>query len=494
MHRILAFAAGAPVGVLGALAWRGSSLALEVSALAGGALLLLAVAIAGRFASPEAERGHLTRAACIGFTALPAAAAAWLGLAPGAGFTFGVAVALLILGIARAMRASGSSGGPLGQPRAIGAALGLGTLATVAAAGGLAAFGAGGFESPAPGLLAESAHDVDANVALGPDFGCEPKPASSQYLGAGARPVLGEGGAVVWFDAESTDGRRQIYRLLRASGARRCWTCGEPGDNRRPRLAPDGTSIVFETNRHVTAREPVNWELHLIGVRTAEPTPSRRLTYDPAPDTFGDFAPHGGRLLWSSGGHGRFTVAVAELRSDRGGLVLGKASELVAGGAAWVAPLGWAPDARTLVTLRGDPFGLQEAAASDPATGKRTPLGWPGAHTVAASFSADGSRIAVATTRPAAATAALPEALGFLVARLAALGSREPTRFRVSGVRIGPSAARELAPVALGEIETFGYPTGLALEPDGRAFVLGQRGARGEERLVRIELFCPRLP
>jgi hypothetical protein len=51
--------------------------------------------------------------------------------------------------------------------------------------------------------------------------------------------------------------------------------------------------------------------------------------------------------------------------------------------------------------------------------------------------------------------------------------------------------------VPLGEAASFGHPTGIALEPDGRAFVLGQRRASAEgaeERLLRIALRCPRLP
>jgi hypothetical protein len=109
---------------------------------------------------------------------------------------------------------------------------------------------------------------------------------------------------------------------------------------------------------------------------------------------------------------------------------------------------------------------------------------------VAASFSGDGTTLAVATRRPAAAAAAVPSTLGFLVARLAALAPREPARFRGTGVRIGPPWADALAEVALGDVARFGHPTGIALEADGRAFVLGQRHGK-VERLLRVELRCP---
>jgi hypothetical protein len=499
LHLVSAFVAGVPLGLLGALALgRGSWLGVELGTAAGGLLLVLAVAVAARFAAPDTERAHLGRAALVGLAALPAAAAAWLGLLPGPVWAFGAVLLALAVCFALALRATGPGGGALRLLAVAGVVLALGSAAALGAAGLLAAFTAHPFARPTEEQRAKYVYDIDAGVALGPDPGCSAAtPAGSRELAVGAAPSLGEAGAVVWFDAPGPDGRRQIHRLERASGAVRCWTCGEPGNNRRPRLAPSGASLVFESDRHASPFEPVNWELYLVGTRGEAPKGSRRLTYDPGPDLFGSLDPGGRLLVWSSPSSGRYAVASAALRSGHGGLLLGSPSLLVDGGAAWVAPLAWSPDARTLAVLRGDPLGLQHAIALDPATGREAPLSPPGAAVAAASFSGDGALLAVATTRPAAATAAVPASLGFLTARLAALGSGEETRFRGTGVRLGAPWSGELSELALDEIASWGHPTGIALEPDGRAFVLGQRRtgeAGAEERLLRVELACPRLP
>jgi hypothetical protein len=495
LHRIWAFVAGVPVGILAALASGGSAwLALDLAAAAGGFAMLLLVTVAGRYASPEVERAQLAGAASIGLAAIPAAAGAWLGLLPGARWMLAIVILAIALGLLRAMRGHGPRSSLRHQAAAAGAALAIGALATVAAAGVLAALGARGVDATQTQKRASAAFDVDASVALGPDPGCEAAAAATTEIARGARPEIGGGGAFVWFDALEADGRRQIHRLERATGTDLCFTCGEAGNNRRPRLSPNGSSVVFETDRHVSAFEPTNWELEIASAQAARPGRSRRLTYDPGPDTYGGFAPGGGLVAWSSGSRGAYAVATAGLRSGHGGLLLATPSPLVAGGASWVVPLAWSPDARALVTLRGDPLGVQETSLLDPATGAHRRLEWPGARTVAAGFSADGTRLAVATTRPAAASAALPKALGFLTARIAALGSDEPTRFRVSGVRVGATAAADLDPVALGEHEAWGHPTGIALEPDGRAFLLGQRSAKGDERILRVELRCAERP
>jgi hypothetical protein len=495
LHRIWALLAGAPVGVLAALAaGAGSWLALEIGAIAGALALALAVALAGRLASHEPERGgHLARAASVGLAAAPAAAFAWLSLQPGALVALAAVVAALAIRLLVATRAAGPGGGALRQLAAAAGALAGGALASLVAAGALAALAARGPDAAAAHERARYVYDVDAKVPLAPAPDCAPARASSEVLAAGASPALTEGGAVVWFDAPGPEGRRQIHRLDRRTGAARCWTCGEPGNSRRPRATPNGASLVFETDRHATAFSPANWELHLVSARGEAPRGSRRLTFDAAPDAFGFVDPGGRMLVWSSGAGGRYAVAAAALRSGHGGIVLGAPAPVVAGGAAWVAPLAWSPDARALVVVRGDPLGLDEAFAVDLATGREEKLGFGGARVAAASFSADGATLALATTRPAAAPSALPSALGFAVARVAALSAEETARRRGTGVRIGPPFADELPAVELGELASFGYPTGIALEPDARAFVIGQRraGEAGiEERLVRVELDC----
>jgi hypothetical protein len=495
LYRIWAFVAGVPVGVLAALAAGGGSwTALEAGAAAGGALLLLAVVAAARFATPEAERGaHLTRAATAGFAALPAAAGAWLGLQPRPSLALALLLGVLALRLALAMRASGPAGSWLRWLRAALEAVAFGTVAFLLTSAAFAALGGPARSAAVPESFARYVYDVDAGVALAPKPGCRPEVARREVIGSGARPALGAGGAVVWYDAPGPDGRRQIQRLDRRTGASVCWTCGEEGENRRPRLAPSGSVLVFETDRHATAFEPTNWDLHLISALGEAPTASRRLTYDPAPDTYGDLDPGGRLLFWSSGRGGRYAVATAGLRQGHGGLLLDEPTALIPGGSAWVAPLAWAPDARTLVVARGDPYGFQEAFAYDPATGRRLALSRRGAHVVAASFSGDGSTLVVADTRPAAAAAAVPEAAGFFVARLAALAGKETPRLRGSGVRIGAPWSDALVELPLGDDAAFGYPTGIALQEDGRALVLGQRrqaSGGAEERLLRIELRC----
>ena len=63
----------------------------------------------------------------------------------------------------------------------------------------------------------------------------------------------------------------------------------------------------------------------MTAARGAAPTGSRRLTYDPAPDTFGSFDPGGRLVVWSSGAGGRYAIATAPLRSGHGGVLLGSA-------------------------------------------------------------------------------------------------------------------------------------------------------------------------
>lgn len=489
MHRIWAFLTGLPVGLLGALAFGSQTgVGLELGALAGGLALALAVTLAGRFASHDDERGaHLASAASAGLAALPAAGAAWLGLAPGAGVAFGVVAAALALLLVRAMRVSGPAGGARSQAVAALAAVGVGAAVALGVAGAVAAWR--GRAAPAGDRegFAQYVYDVDAGVPLAPAPGCAPEVASTEGLGAGANPAFGADG-VLWYDAAAEDGRRQVHRLDPRTGERRCWSCDEPGNNRRPRPTPDARAIVFETDRHATARAPIDWELHFANVR-GRALPSRRLTVDPGPDAFGALDPGGQLLVWSSGAGGTYAVATANLARGHGGLVLSRRRVIVPGGASWVAPLAWAPDARTLVVVRGHPLALQSARAIDLASGRERELSEPGARVAAASFSADGSTVALATTRPAAAASALPGALGFAVARIATLAGLGP-RQRGTGLRVGTPWADAIPEVPLGRVGAWGAPAGVALAPDGRALVLAQRRPGGGERLVRVALRC----
>jgi hypothetical protein len=93
--------------------------------------------------------------------------------------------------------------------------------------------------------------------------------------------------------------------------------------------------------------------------------------------------------------------------------------------------------------------------------------------------------MALATTAPAGATRLLPAALGNVLARGPGEANVGAEGTRVSIGEVGG----ELAAVELGPLAGWGAPTGIALLPDARAFVLGQRGAHGE-RIVRAELDC----
>ena len=150
----------------------------------------------------------------------------------------------------------------------------------------------------------------------------------------------------------------------------------------------------------------------------------------------------------------------------------------------WIVPLAWAPDARTLVVARGQPLAPLLGERIDPATGESWPVA-RGLLSGGVSFSADGSLMAVASTAPSGVTRLVPVALGNLLARAAdeANAGAEGTRIAIGDV------GTELAEVELGPVARWGAPTGIALSPDARAFVLGQRGSRGE-RIVRVELVC----
>jgi hypothetical protein len=93
--------------------------------------------------------------------------------------------------------------------------------------------------------------------------------------------------------------------------------------------------------------------------------------------------------------------------------------------------------------------------------------------------------MALATTAPAGATRLIPAALGNALARVP---SGMPPGAEGTRVALG-EVGGELSAVELGPLAGWGAPTGIALLPDARAFVLAQRGAHGE-RIVRAELDC----
>ncbi len=362
-----------------------------------------------------------------------------------------------------------------------------------AAAGVVLALAVGAFHAAAagsgpsvPDVHRTLALDVDAGVALDPELSCEPGVRAGAALASpGAHPRLGSKGERLWFDAPGPEGRRQIHLLEgpdRDAPRARCWTCGEPGENRRPAPNPYGEGVLFESDR--------NGSVDVFVAETRERRrgrlPSRRVTQLASADRFPIFEAGGRGLVWSTGDAGRFAVEAAGMATGHGGLVLGARRRLIAGGRAWVAPLAWSPDARSLVYARGAGPGAFEGRLLDPATGDERSLG----PLVAASFSRDGRLLAVASEEGRGTG---PAGLGFLLARLpgeGGVGEGQPGR---SVLLIGsPDAA--LAAVDLGPVADWGAPTGVALAPDGRSLVLGQwrRSANGgrEERLIRLLRSC----
>ncbi len=497
LWRIWTLAAGGPLGLAFAMASNAalSPQQLVACAVAGGAVMLAFASTLARVRTHEPERArHVAGAASWGWLGLPAIAAAWLGWAPGPWPYPVAAAAVTALSMLRAAQVMGPGPGPLRWAANAVAAVGAGLVAALAAAAGMARL-MGGVPDP-PESWIEAVYDLDAQVATRPLPRCEPAITRAEVvLERGAHPALSGGGRVLWFDARAEGGRRQIHRMDRDSGEVSCWTCPEPGHNRRPSLDPAGTSLVFESDRAATWRRPHNSELHLIGARPRRGQNfSRRITFNDGPDTRAVLGP-AGVLVWSQRESGRFRVVAAALRSGHGGLMLGRVQPLADGEGAWIAPLAWSPDARQLVIARGNPFAPLEAHALDPATGARVSLGSDVAPAV--SFSADGGWLVYAVTRPARIVANLPAAFGGLLAPRARATSLRGMVRRSTGLRSaaspGPGAEVALADAVAG----WGEPTGVALEPDGTGLVLGQRraGETGiEERLLALSFDCAQDP
>lgn len=429
---------------------------------------------------------------------VPFAAAAGLGIGPG---PLAAAVAAAIAFAVAARRAGRLREGlRFGKPRA-GTAVALEGIARclgwTAAGTGIALFLAAIWagvapSAPLPGSERSGAiYELDARVvtlALPP---CAPRVASSRVLlDRGAHPRLSPEGDLVWFDA-AADGRRQVHRLAMAGGDAQCWTCEEAGNNERPSPGEGSRAVAFDTDRYATRWAPFDREIQLAAGRGARPSaPSVRLTLDPAADLAPVLGPGAQVLVWSRQERGRSSLVGAGIRSGHGGILLGPASLLVSGGLSAVWPLAWSPDARSLVFVRGNPLGTLHAFRLDPATGQETWLG-AGAVAAPAGASGDGGWLALATSADDGLAARLPGWLGFVLAPLRmATGGHAP--LQGSGARAGEPLAPGMA-IDLGPLSSWGWPTGVALAPDGRSLVLGQRRstpAGVEERLVEARLDC----
>ncbi len=395
--------------------------------------------------------------ALAGAAVVPAcAAAAWLGLGSGAIFWGVVAVgSALVLGLLSGF----------GVPRGSGArlvALHAATGVVVALIAGALHAAAGGAGNVVPAVLQTVAFDVDAAVPLDPLPACGDELQAPTRLGIGANPRIDFEGRYVWYDAPGPEARRQIHRLPLEGGEPLCWTCGEPGHNRRPALNPRGPGLLFETDRDGSPAIHA-METRLRGER---PRPSRRLTPGGGRSAAPRYEPTGRGLVWSHMASGRVSVEVASIVSGHGGLILGLARPVYAGGTAWVAPLAWAPDGRSLVVGRGSRPGPLQAAWIDPATGAERGLGMvPGLGAV--DFSRDGRTLAMLRDDPTTGTAA---PLGFLLARLP-LG---PVRSGTASTLWMGDPEGELAAVSLGELAGRRL-VGLAVDPSAQGLVLAER-------------------
>ena len=488
MFRLWAFVAIAPFGLLIAFALPsapGAAVCLGLVAAAG-AFGAAFASLAERLGDPAPDRAaHVMRGASVGLVALPAVAAAALRFGPPAWLWLALAAAGLALSLWRASRAEGPAPGAAGQ---LASALGWPLLAVLLAAAIGVAHGWLSPGSPEPDeALRHAALDVDSRVALRARSRCAPRVSAVATLAQrGAAPRLGSDGASIWFEARADDGRFQIHRLA-ADGSVVCWTCAEPGNNRRPAPHPTGQALLFDTDRFASWQSPAETEVMVVSARPgAGPRhPSRRLTHTPGPDDHALYDPSGAGLVWTHGGGGRFEVRRASILSGHGGLILSEPIVLFRGRSLWTAPLAWAPDARTLVAGFGQPLAPLAGVRTDPASGERTRMEG-GLVAGSVSFSADGRMLAVASTSAHGAARLLPASLGNAIARIA----DGPVRGESTRVALG-DVDGELREVALGEVAGFGAPTGISLLPDASGFVLGQRGAAGE-RILRVDLDCPR--
>jgi hypothetical protein len=498
LWRVWSFLAGLPLGAaVGLLVSRhagGAPGRIAWGAVAGGFALLVATDLLARWRDDETDRGrHLAAAASTGWLGLPLGAAIWLHLPPGGRAWIVLAVAFVAVALLRGARAIGPAAGPSRWLLRAGLAVGLGAVGALTVGAVWNAARRSRVSEP-PTTWSEMVYDMDAAVATRPLPVCSARPRAERVLlDRGAHPSLSPDGRFVWFDAPAAadGGRRQIHRLDRTTGAVECWSCGEPGDNVRPAAGDSGLAVVFETDRGATWLHPDDTDIMLDSTRRSDT--ARRLTFGPGPDERPLLGPGSRVIAWSRRHGGRYEVVAAVLRLGHGGLVLGVPGVIVTGGAEWVAPAAWAPDGRTLVIVRGNPLAPVDALAIDPATGRVAPLVADAAP--AASFDADGGWLALATAEGGHWGGALPDALGFVLAPWATQLSRTEPLLRGSGVRTGPSAdPARLASVALSPaLAEWGAPTGLALEPDGSGFVLGQRRSGSEgisERLVEVSLDC----
>jgi hypothetical protein len=491
---IWSLACGWPLGLLwiDVFGFQAPAVVVRVGALAAGVLLAAVhLGLARRRDDDPARSAHLAASSSTAWLAWPATGLRFLEAAPDALWVALLSTAVVVVALVRAAWATGPCSALRVFATAVAsAAVGLVVWPVVSAA--VAAWGAP--DVVRSEALANAIYDLDARVATRRLPDCAQSVEGVEVLrGSGARPRWSVDGAFVWYDAPGPEGRRQVHRLELATGEVRCWTCGQPGNNARPDPAPDGGVVVFDSDRHADADQPWNTEIYRMPAHGSSPERGlRRLTFDRGPDESARIGPSPAVIVWSRADSGRYVVASATIAQGHGGVRLRSPGPLVSGGAHWTAPLGWSPDARSLVVVEGNPYHTLDAVRIDLATSESEAI----AHSVSGlggvGFSADGGWLALATTQRTRSAGVLPDWLGFATARFATRAALSETLFRGTAIWTGP-AAGPLSEVELGEVADWGEPTGVALAPDGGSVVLGQRrpaDGAPEDRLVRVSLVC----
>ncbi len=216
---------------------------------------------------------------------------------------------------------------------------------------------------------------------------------------------------------------------------------GPGGDDRQPEPSPDGSRVVFETNRGG------DWNIYLMNV---DGTEARPLTDGPAADRFGTWTPAGDRVLFQSDRGGRPALYLV---SVTGGDVL----HLGGYGHAEMVP-DIAPDGRTIAftAARNDNLDLYALSLGRPEPGRIDRLTENSYRDLWPRFSPDGSQIVFFSRRDTG-------------------GDDDEIYIRrlddAHGQRVTRRPGHDFCP---------------SFSPDGSAIVAAARNAAGSERFLEI--------